>query len=123
LEKLTIIILSLILFACDNSENQQKTERFDKNQTVKDTADTDIIKGYQPSQPIDFSHSVHAGENGIDCRYCHKPSNSKENTLSHSICLDCHDVNTGDLSSGTERDLINQISDSIVWRKVRTLPD
>ncbi len=27
--------------------------------------------GYQPVQPVPFSHKVHAGQLGIDCRYCH----------------------------------------------------
>lgn len=131
MQKSTIIILSLVLFACDNSESQQKIERVRNNQAVKDTAEVDIIEGYQPSQPIDFSHSIRAGENGIDCRYCHKSPRSNEKiTPSHSICLECHKVNTGDLSSGAERDLIKQISDSIkikqngiVWKKVHSLPD
>ncbi|MFM7643775.1 MAG: c-type cytochrome, partial [Sphingomonadales bacterium] len=30
-----------------------------------------IMEGYQPSQPIAFPHSQHAGINGIDCKYCH----------------------------------------------------
>ena len=27
--------------------------------------------GYQPEQPVPYSHALHAGELGIDCRYCH----------------------------------------------------
>jgi cytochrome c2 len=27
--------------------------------------------GYHPSQPINFSHKIHAGDNGIQCQYCH----------------------------------------------------
>jgi hypothetical protein len=27
--------------------------------------------GYEPVQPVPFSHKVHAGELGMDCRYCH----------------------------------------------------
>ncbi|SVD09217.1 uncharacterized protein METZ01_LOCUS362071, partial [marine metagenome] len=30
---------------------------------------TDV--GYRPDQPIDYSHKLHAGELGMDCRYCH----------------------------------------------------
>ncbi|NBW30979.1 MAG: hypothetical protein EBR35_06970, partial [Flavobacteriales bacterium] len=29
-----------------------------------------VVENYQPSQPIAFPHSVHAGLNGIDCKYC-----------------------------------------------------
>ncbi|MBL7826519.1 MAG: c-type cytochrome, partial [Saprospiraceae bacterium] len=28
-------------------------------------------QGYQPDQPINFSHKIHAGDNKIDCQYCH----------------------------------------------------
>src|SRR5258708_38483153 len=27
--------------------------------------------GYQPDQPVPYSHALHAGELGLDCRYCH----------------------------------------------------
>ena len=27
--------------------------------------------GYQPEQPVPFSHALHAGQMGMDCRYCH----------------------------------------------------
>src|SRR2546422_11673915 len=27
--------------------------------------------GYQPIQPVSFSHATHAGQLGVDCRYCH----------------------------------------------------
>ena len=31
---------------------------------------TDV--GYQPYQPISYSHKLHAGSLGMDCRYCHR---------------------------------------------------
>ena len=27
--------------------------------------------GYAPTQPVAFSHAIHSGQLGIDCRYCH----------------------------------------------------
>ena len=27
--------------------------------------------GYMPEQPVPYSHALHAGKLGIDCRYCH----------------------------------------------------
>ena len=30
-----------------------------------------VYTGYEPEQPIKFSHKLHAGQNGIDCNYCH----------------------------------------------------
>ena len=51
---------------------------------------TDV--GYRPQQPIPFSHRLHAGELGIDCRYCH---NTVEYTPHAAIpptqtCMNCH---------------------------------
>lgn len=48
--------------------------------------------GYMPEQPIPYSHALHAGEMGIDCRYCH---NTVEQTGHASIpptetCMNCH---------------------------------
>jgi cytochrome c553 len=49
-------------------------------------------KGYQPSQPIYYSHKVHAGVNQINCLYCHGPAwESKHATIpSVNICMNCH---------------------------------
>ena len=30
---------------------------------------TDV--GYRPAQPVPYSHKLHAGDLGLDCRYCH----------------------------------------------------
>ena len=30
---------------------------------------TDV--GYAPTQPVPYSHKLHAGDMGIDCRNCH----------------------------------------------------
>lgn len=50
--------------------------------------------GYQPVQPIAFSHQLHAGQLGMDCRYCH--SNVEEskhaNVPSPHTCMNCHVV-------------------------------
>jgi hypothetical protein len=27
--------------------------------------------GYQPTQPVEYNHEFHAGQLGLDCRYCH----------------------------------------------------
>ena len=51
-----------------------------------------IDVGYRPEQPIPFSHQLHAGELGVDCRYCH---NTVEYTAHAAIpptqtCMNCH---------------------------------
>ncbi|WP_242082840.1 cytochrome c3 family protein [Aestuariivivens sediminis] len=51
-----------------------------------------IDQGYQPVQPIHFSHKIHAGDNGIDCKYCHSSARvSKSSGIpSLNICMNCH---------------------------------
>ncbi|HEX2607720.1 MAG TPA: cytochrome c3 family protein, partial [Flavisolibacter sp.] len=51
-------------------------------------------KGYQPTQPIYFSHKVHAGINQINCLYCHGGAwESKHAGIpSLNICMNCHKV-------------------------------
>lgn len=53
---------------------------------------TGVHTGYQPVQPIKFSHELHAGINQIDCQYCHTgPFKSKNATIpSANVCMNCH---------------------------------
>ena len=49
-------------------------------------------KGYSPTQPIYFSHKVHAGINQINCLYCHGSAwESKHATIpALNVCMNCH---------------------------------
>jgi hypothetical protein len=49
-------------------------------------------KGYQPVQPIFYSHEVHAGVNQISCLYCHGGAqDSKHASIpSVNVCMNCH---------------------------------
>ncbi|REH56001.1 quinol:cytochrome c oxidoreductase pentaheme cytochrome subunit [Tenacibaculum gallaicum] len=51
-----------------------------------------VDEGYQPIQPIAFSHKIHAGDNKIDCQYCHSSAkHSKTSGIpSVSVCMNCH---------------------------------
>ncbi|MBT8270518.1 MAG: c-type cytochrome, partial [Bacteroidia bacterium] len=51
-----------------------------------------IDQGYQPVQPIHFSHKIHAGDNKIECQYCHSSARvSKHSGIpSLNICMNCH---------------------------------
>jgi len=48
--------------------------------------------GYQPIQPVSFSHATHAGQLGIDCRYCHNAVEKSwySNIPASSTCMNCH---------------------------------
>ena len=49
-------------------------------------------KGYQPEQPIYYSHKVHAGINQINCLYCHGGAQESKhaNIPSVNVCMNCH---------------------------------
>jgi hypothetical protein len=48
--------------------------------------------GYQPIQPVAFSHNTHAGQLGLDCRYCHTGVEKSwfSNIPASSTCMNCH---------------------------------
>lgn len=54
--------------------------------------ETGVHTGYQPVQPIKFSHELHAGINQIDCQYCHSGAFKSKNASipSLNICMNCH---------------------------------
>ncbi|RME22971.1 MAG: cytochrome C [Candidatus Zixiibacteriota bacterium] len=53
---------------------------------------TDV--GYRPKQPVPYSHKLHAGDLGIDCRYCHTSveTSAYANVPPVATCMNCHRV-------------------------------
>lgn len=51
-----------------------------------------ITQGYQPVQPINYSHQLHAGALKIACQYCHSGAWKSKNAgiPSANICMNCH---------------------------------
>ena len=51
-----------------------------------------IDQGYAPIQPIHYSHKIHAGDNKIECKYCHSSAQvSKHSGIpSLNVCMNCH---------------------------------
>ncbi|MDD3179971.1 MAG: cytochrome c3 family protein [Opitutaceae bacterium] len=50
--------------------------------------------GYQPIQPVPFSHALHAGQIGLDCRYCHLGvDQGPASTIpTAQTCMNCHSL-------------------------------
>ena len=48
--------------------------------------------GYQPTQPVEYNHEFHAGQLGLDCRYCHHGADksSHANIPGANVCMSCH---------------------------------
>ncbi|MFY9241521.1 MAG: c-type cytochrome [Polaribacter sp.] len=62
-----------------------------------------VNEGYTPLQPIAFSHKIHAGENKIECQYCHSSAkHSKHSGIpSVNVCMNCH-KNIAEVAEGTK---------------------
>ncbi|MEM7157782.1 MAG: cytochrome c3 family protein [Myxococcota bacterium] len=84
---------------------------------------TDV--GYRPEQPVPYSHKLHAGDMGMDCRYCH---NTVERSAHASIpptatCMNCHEqVKTESLRLRKVRESY-KTGEPIPWVRVHQLPD
>jgi len=84
---------------------------------------TDI--GYTPKQPVPYSHAVHAGELGIDCRYCHTTvETAAEAALpSTEICMNCHSQVAADSLKLLPVRESFATGQPIPWVRVHDLPD
>jgi len=98
-----------------------------------------VYNGYEPEQPIKFSHKLHAGDNGIDCNYCHTSASFSKSAgiPSPNLCMNCHTYIQEGPQYGKEE--IAKIYDAldfdpvtktygdnqkpIKWVKVHNLPD
>lgn len=60
-------------------------------------------QGYEPDQPIKFSHETHAGINKIDCQYCHDGARRSKNSIipAANTCMNCHKAITTGSKYGT----------------------
>ncbi len=61
-----------------------------------------VDQGYAPVQPIHYSHRIHAGENQIDCKYCHSSARKSKHSgiPSLNVCMNCH-KNIAEVSEDT----------------------
>jgi cytochrome c2 len=72
-------------------------------------------QGYQPTQPIKYSHALHAGKHKIDCQYCHSTAakGKHSNIPSLNTCMNCHKAVSKGPKYGTEE--IAKIYDAVGW--------
>ena len=81
--------------------------------------------GYQPTQPVPYSHALHAGELGMDCRYCHSTvERAGEAAIPPaSVCMNCH------ATVKKDSDVLLPIREAyaegapVAWTRVTDLPD
>ena len=56
------------------------------------TMQVGVDQGYAPVQPIHYSHKIHAGDNKIDCNFCHSSARKSKTSgiPSLNVCMNCH---------------------------------
>lgn len=82
-------------------------------------------QGIAKEQPVQFSHKHHAGELGIDCRYCHTTVEklAYAGMPATKTCMNCHS------QIWTNAEILEPVRDSwrtdesIEWIKVYDLPE
>jgi len=88
-----------------------------------------VEQNYEPIQPIAFSHKLHAGDNKINCNYCHTGAykGKQSNIPSLNICMNCHTyVKEGPKYGKTEIAKLTKAYEDgtpIRWVRVHNLPD
>jgi len=84
-----------------------------------------IQQNYQPTQPIAFSHKIHAGQYEIDCQYCHTGVNISKsaNIPSVNICMNCHNTIHTDRPEVQKIVTAYEENRPIEWVRVHNLPD
>ncbi len=81
--------------------------------------------GYQPVQPVPYSHKLHAGNVGMDCRYCHFTVEKAAYAAlpPTETCMNCHKT------VKPQSALLEPVRESyatdkpIPWVRVHKLPD
>lgn len=86
-----------------------------------------VDQNYAPVQPIHFSHRIHAGSNGVDCKYCHSAARVSKNAgiPSLNVCMNCHKnisevadtTATAEYSKSFYDGEIQKLYDAVGWDK------
>jgi hypothetical protein len=86
-------------------------------------ATTDV--GYAPAQPVPYSHALHAGELGIDCRYCHTTVEIAAHAAipPTQTCMNCHTNIRGTSAKLLPVRESNATGMPVPWVRVHDLPD
>lgn len=81
--------------------------------------------GYAPDQPVPFSHALHSGQLGMDCRFCHSnvEKSGHSNVPTAQTCMNCHN------QIKTDSPLLAPVRESyasgnpVPWVKIHQAPD
>lgn len=82
-------------------------------------------EGYEPEQPIPYSHKLHAGKHKMNCLYCHSNAEKSQHATipSLNICMNCHRVVKTDSPYIQRMKELYEKGEPIEWVRVHELPD
>jgi hypothetical protein len=89
------------------------------------TPNDNLDVGYAPKQPVPYSHKLHAGELGIDCRYCHSAveRGAMATVPPTQTCMNCHkNIRTDSVKLLPVRESF-ATGESIPWIRIHNAPD
>lgn len=81
--------------------------------------------GVAADQPIPFSHAIHAGEIGLDCRYCHAGVERAAGAgmPTAETCLGCHDRVWNVTAQFAPLRSAREMDKPVTWSSVHRLPE
>ena len=81
--------------------------------------------GYAPEQPIAFSHKLHAGTMGIECKYCHTAVTSSPHATVPSVatCMNCHAVARKNRPEIIKLTRYFEEGKALPWKRIHRVPD
>jgi hypothetical protein len=84
-----------------------------------------FVRGYQPQQPIAFSHALHPGVLRIPCRYCHSGVLKSRQAGIPSVekCMNCHRAAKTDSPEIKKIAAIYTTGAPLEWNRIHSLPD
>ncbi|WP_026810101.1 c-type cytochrome [Arenibacter latericius] len=87
-----------------------------------------VDQGYAPIQPIHYSHKIHAGDNEIECKYCHSSARVSKTAgiPSLNLCMNCHESiyeYTGGPDGPSQEDLANGYTNEFYTGEIKKLYD
>lgn len=84
---------------------------------------------YAPDQPVKFSHKVHVGDNGLDCKYCHTTVEQGKSAgiPATNLCMNCHIIIREGTHSGKFEiaKIVEAVEKGkpIEWVRIHNLPE
>jgi hypothetical protein len=84
-----------------------------------------LVRGYQPRQPIPYSHKLHAGTLRMPCLYCHSGALKSRLAGVPSVekCLNCHKVTKVDSPDIKRIAAVYASGEPLEWKRIHSLPD